>query len=81
MGTEEHDGKRWAVVHIHDDGPGIPDAAVEGLFERFVSGSRSSGLGMGLYLARQIAEAHGGTLSAQSAPGRGTSFRLELPLE
>ena len=31
VGTEDHDGKRWAVVHIHDDGPGIPDAAVEGL--------------------------------------------------
>jgi two-component system, OmpR family, sensor kinase len=81
VGTEDQDGRRWAVVHVHDQGPGIPGAAVEGLFGRFVSGSRSSGLGMGLYLARQIAEAHGGALTAQSAPGRGTSFRLELPLE
>jgi two-component system, OmpR family, sensor kinase len=81
VGTEDQDGRRWAVVHVHDEGPGISGAAVEGLFGRFVSGSRSSGLGMGLYLARQIAEAHGGALTAQSAPGRGTSFRLELPLE
>jgi len=49
------------------------------LFDRFAKGSRSAGLGLGLYLARGIAEAHGGTLAVESTPGYGASFHLSAP--
>ena len=50
-------------------------------FERVATSSRVGGLGLGLYIGRQIATAHGGTLSVESQPVRGTTFTLELPLE
>ncbi|HEX8437785.1 ATP-binding protein, partial [Archangium sp.] len=49
------------------------------LFERFARGPGSSGLGLGLFLARQIALAHGGTLEVHSAPGKGARFVLSVP--
>jgi two-component system, OmpR family, sensor kinase len=55
--------------------------ALEKLFERFVRGPGSWGLGLGLYLARQIATAHGGTLEAESSPGMGARFVLALPAD
>lgn len=72
-----------AVVHVHDDGPGIaePDQArIFQPFERAVSPNDASGLGLGLFISRQIAEAHGGSLTVTSQPGRGTTFSLRLPL-
>jgi signal transduction histidine kinase len=51
------------------------------LFDRFVSGrSGQGGMGLGLYLARRIATAHGGALEARSEPGKGARFLLRLPL-
>ncbi len=49
------------------------------LFERLVSGKKSNGLGLGLYLAQRIVAAHQGDLSVQSAPAEGARFRLSLP--
>jgi two-component system, OmpR family, sensor kinase len=49
-------------------------------FERFARGPKSSGLGLGLYLARRIALAHGGTLEVHSSPGKGARFELSLPV-
>ena len=60
--------------------PGIPPSLLPTLFDRVARGSASTGLGLGLYLARGIAEAHGGTLTVDSAPGQGTSFCLSLQL-
>jgi signal transduction histidine kinase len=72
-----------AIVTVSDTGPGIPEAEQAKVFDAFAQGSRSAsgGLGLGLYIARSIAGAHGGRISLASAPGRGTSFRIELPLE
>ena len=69
----EHDGA--VVVDVADDGPGI-DPAVD-VFARGVSGAGSSGLG--LWVARTIAEAHGGSLALGQDPGPGARFRLSLP--
>lgn len=72
-----------ACVAVRDHGPGIDPAELPRLFDRFERGvsTRSfGGLGLGLYIARGIAEAHGGTLQAKSEPGAGATFTLELPL-
>jgi len=69
----ERDGR--VVVDVKDDGPGV-DPALDP-FERGVSGAGSSGLG--LWLARGVAEAHGGSLVLVSGPGPGAWFRLALP--
>jgi signal transduction histidine kinase len=72
-------------VSVTDDGPGIPIDEQERIFERFyrVSSAPSSGApgsGLGLAIARGIVELHGGTLSVESAPGQGSTFRVRLPL-
>ena len=69
----------WAVVSVSDQGPGVPPHLLPRLFDRFARGPGSSGLGLGLYLARQIALAHGGTLEVESAPGKGARFVLSVP--
>jgi len=71
-----------AVVSIADHGIGIaPEDAerVFGQFERAVSAQHYGGLGMGLYIARALAMAHGGNISVDSAPGVGSKFTVTLP--
>lgn len=70
---------RQARIVVTDQGPGIAPDVLDTLFERFARGPGSTGLGLGLYLARQIAIAHGGTLDVTSRPGDGTRFELTLP--
>jgi signal transduction histidine kinase len=71
-------------VSVSDRGPGI-DATDQGLiFEKFgrVGGEgQKPGTGLGLFIARSIAEAHGGALTVSSTPGRGATFTMTLPLE
>ncbi|WP_244224994.1 GAF domain-containing sensor histidine kinase [Corallococcus sicarius] len=69
----------WARFAIIDQGPGIPPEQLSTLFERFARGPGSTGLGIGLYLARRIVEAHGGTLEVDSKQGLGTRFELAVP--
>lgn len=69
-------------VSVADRGIGIEKALLQrifGRFERGVSVRHYGGLGLGLYVARQLAEAHGGTILAASEPGRGSTFTLLLP--
>jgi signal transduction histidine kinase len=72
------------LVTVEDSGPGIPAEQHGLIFERFGRanvGLGKPGTGLGLFIARSIAEAHGGTLSVLSAPGRGAVFTLELPVD
>lgn len=71
----------WAVLTVSDQGPGIAPHLLPRLFERFSRGPNSPGLGLGLYLARQIALAHGGTLEVHSSPGKGARFEFAIPLD
>jgi signal transduction histidine kinase len=71
----------FALVQVIDQGPGIPAAELHRVFDRFSKGSGSPGLGLGLYLARRIAAAHQGDLTVESAPGKGTRFRLTVPCD
>ena len=71
------------LVIVEDSGPGIPAEQHGLIFERFGRanvGLGKPGTGLGLFIARSIAEAHGGTLSVASAPGEGATFTLELPV-
>ncbi|RKH49426.1 GAF domain-containing protein [Corallococcus sp. AB050B] len=70
----------WVCVTVSDQGPGIPSELMPTLFERFMRGPGSTGLGIGLYLARRIAEAHGGALEVASTSSAGTRFELSLPV-
>lgn len=67
------------VVRVIDQGPGVPPELLPRIFERYVSNGASRGLGLGLYLARGIAAAHGGSLCVRSA-ATGATFELSLPL-
>ena len=74
----------YAELTIHDSGPGIPEEALELIFERFYRADRarsreSGGSGLGLAIARQLAQAHGGTLTAANHPQGGAVFTLRLP--
>ncbi len=80
VGTEVHEDGNWAVVTVRDFGPGIAPELLPNIFARFAAGRGTKGLGLGLYLARGIAEAHGGTLTVSSSPGEGATFRFALPL-
>jgi signal transduction histidine kinase len=66
------------VVEIKDTEPGIPKEI--DVFEPFVT-TKEYGTGLGLPIVRQIAAAHGGTVVLYSEPGKGTTFRLILPIE
>jgi signal transduction histidine kinase len=81
VGTREHEPE--AFVSVRDQGMGIAEADQERIFEQFerTDGvSQIAGLGLGLYIARQIAQAHQGRLEVRSAPGEGAEFILSLPL-
>lgn len=63
---------------VQDEGPGLPAGTADRVFEPFYS-TKGTGMGIGLYLAKKIVEAHGGTIEARSLPGQGAEFRIELP--
>jgi PAS domain S-box-containing protein len=70
------------VVGIADRGPGIAEKDLSRIFERFERSApmrNYGGLGLGLYVAREIAEAHRGTVTASNLPEGGASFRVRLP--
>jgi signal transduction histidine kinase/DNA-binding response OmpR family regulator len=80
-----HGNDEDAVVEVQDQGPGFDPALATQLFERFfrVAGpprQGREGLGIGLALARELVELHGGRIAAASARGAGATFRVELPL-
>src|SRR5690606_8470510 len=73
-----------ARLEIADSGPGIAEADLQRIFGRFERASSMrhySGLGLGLYIAREVALAHGGTVVVESVPGAGARFELRLPFE
>jgi signal transduction histidine kinase len=70
------------VVRVRDTGPGIAPEHQAQIFEKFgrVTGNDKPGTGLGLFLSRSFAEAHGGSLAVDSAPGEGAIFTLTLPV-
>jgi two-component system sensor histidine kinase KdpD len=78
-------GPDSVTIRVRDQGPGIPEAECERIFDRFYrrqsARDRVPGSGMGLYIAREIARAHGGDLWVESILGSGAEFCLTLPCE
>ena len=71
-----------AILRVRDTGPGIPAAEMPRIFDRLFRGDTSRterGLGLGLSLVKAVVEAHGGTVSVESEPGRGAVFTVRLP--
>jgi len=82
--AESRDGA--VVLSVMDNGPGIPVQDLPRIFERFyqvdksrVRARKESGAGLGLAIAREIVQAHGGTIRVESVEGLGTRFNVELP--
>lgn len=77
-------GNGSVAVRVRDHGPGIPPESQRLVFEKFgrvsQDGGGQPGAGLGLYIARSIAEAHGGTLEVESESGAGATFVLLLPV-
>ncbi|MDA1035413.1 MAG: ATP-binding protein [Chloroflexi bacterium] len=76
---------RKVRVSVRDTGSGIPEDELPQIFERFhrVDPSRTratGGAGLGLTIAKQLVEAHGGTIHVESTLGEGSTFSFELPL-
>ena len=72
-----------ALFVVHDEGIGIEPAQLDrifGRFERAAPARHYGGLGLGLYIVRQIVDAHGGQVTVVSRPGEGSTFTIELPL-
>jgi signal transduction histidine kinase len=67
------------VVHVEDNGPGVPPEIRPRLFQPFVSSGKRNGLGLGLALSRQTVLEHGGDMWVESASGHGARFSFRLP--
>ena len=82
------DQPRELRVSVSDTGPGIPPEHRERIFERLhqldppgADGAARAGLGLGLYICRELVKLHGGRIWVESEPGRGSNFLFTLPLE
>ncbi len=76
------DGARPEVaITVSDTGAGIKPEELPHIFDRFFKSRDSRGTGLGLAIAKDLVEAHGGTITASSRPGEGTSIRFTLPLQ
>ncbi|HET9489907.1 MAG TPA: ATP-binding protein [Methylomirabilota bacterium] len=74
-----------AIVEVEDTGPGIPPTQIDTIFERFrqvgdTLTAKPEGAGLGLPISREIVQHHGGSLTVRSESGRGSCFRMSLPL-
>jgi signal transduction histidine kinase len=68
-----------SLIRVTDNGPGVPERARERLFQPFAGSGRPDGAGLGLAIARELAQGHGGDLTLVSTGPKGTTFELRLP--
>ena len=78
VSVEAETRRKKILVRVSDTGRGIEPERLPRIFDPFFT-SKERGMGIGLYLARKIIEAHGGRIGVESRPGRGTTFTIQLP--
>jgi signal transduction histidine kinase len=78
--TSWDESKQNANIIVYDNGTGIPEDEIEGIFQIFESTKGSRGTGLGLPVSLKIVREHGGKIDVQSEPGKGSTFTIELPL-
>ncbi len=76
---KESDGQEGVEIYISDTGTGIPEESLTRIFDPFFT-SKKNGTGLGLSICQGIIENHGGTITAQSVLGEGTTFQIWLPI-
>jgi two-component system OmpR family sensor kinase len=84
VGTEQSEGRHWAVLEVADSGPGLSPEESARIFERFyrtdASRARSTGgSGLGLSIVAALVAAHGGDVTVTSSPGEGAVFKVRIP--
>jgi PAS domain S-box-containing protein len=80
LSTRHGPAPRTVALEVTDNGPGIPEEILDRIFEPFFTTKPAGqGTGLGLPLCQGIVEEHGGAIRVRSAPGRGTTFEVELP--
>jgi signal transduction histidine kinase len=81
LSASREDG--FACLEVKDDGPGIPAEQLPRLFDRYWQANRMDkrGVGLGLSIVKGIAAAHGGSIAVDTAVGRGSAFKLRLPVQ
>lgn len=77
LAAERRDDR--VVIDVADDGPGLPQKALDKLFQPFVGSARAGGTGLGLVIVRDVMRAHGGTVTLVRSDDSGATFRLEFP--
>ena len=78
---EEGEEKEQAIVSVKDTGEGIPKEILPKLFTKFTTSDSNTGTGLGLYICKNIVEAHGGEICAENnLDGNGATFRFTLPI-
>ncbi|MBV5339440.1 MAG: HAMP domain-containing protein [Deltaproteobacteria bacterium] len=77
--TPSDDPAGGVVIRISDSGGGVPKEQLGKLFDPFFTTKGTGGTGLGLSVSYGIVQAHGGTITAESAPGKGTTFIIRLP--
>ena len=76
------EAKKCYFITVEDSGIGMSEQELKGLFQKYHQvHTDKPGYGLGLFISRQIVQAHGGTLSVSSKPGQGSTFTVELPKE
>jgi len=79
----EDDENKWLRIEVQDSGPGVPKGRQQQIFQPFVQAGHSAaakGTGLGLSITRSFVDLMGGAIELESEPGRGTLFRVELPV-
>jgi signal transduction histidine kinase len=73
--------RRHFMIEVEDDGIGMDEATCEKIFTQYFSTKGTDGTGLGLMVVHEIVKEHGGRIEVLSAPGKGSSFRIILPLQ